>query len=91
MITYDMVRTLLDLKARWLKIEARIYEAGSRDPLSNPLRFDESKAPLAPRSGPPFGGWNPTRRQIEENDLPRYIAEDGTVRTIALNEDEVWV
>lgn len=70
MITYDMVRTLLDLKARWLKIEARIYEAGNRDPLSNPLRFDESKAPMPARSIRPFGDPGPTRRQIEENDLP---------------------
>jgi hypothetical protein len=59
-----------------------LYEDLSADPLDDPLRFDESEAPLAPRSplsldkeGKPR--WfelrgEPTRRQIRENDLPRY-------------------
>ena len=47
--------------------------------IGSPLRFDESEAPLAPRSPRLTGKYakfdlrgGPTQRQIRENDLPRY-------------------
>lgn len=53
-------------------------------------RYDESDAPLAPRSGASIGGWNPTERQIQEDDLPRVVEKDGTVRQIEQDEFGKW-
>lgn len=52
------------------------------------IRYDESTAPLAPRS---YKVKNPTLRQIRENDLPRYVGSDGVVRTIRQDENGDWV
>lgn len=75
-----VIRKRLAILDAW--IERAMYQPG---------RYDESKAPLAPRSGAQFGGWNPTKRQIAENDLPRYVMPDGRVVTICKNADGEWV
>jgi hypothetical protein len=61
------------------KLAKAVHKAGSADPLANPLRFDESLAPLAPRSPRLTGKYAKfdlrgglTLRQIRKNDLPRY-------------------
>ncbi len=45
-----MKKLAIRLYDRTLIFLFNLYEAGKADPLDNPARFDESKAPLAPRS-----------------------------------------
>lgn len=85
MHTLDMVKAVLEFKSQ--RYGQRIKDWLSVDPLDNPLRFDESKAPLAARSslslnkrGEPrwFELGNPdyTKRQIADNDYLLYLSPE---------------
>ena len=80
------MKTFHALRDRYRRRLAKL-DAWTERIMYQPGRYDESKAPLAPRSGIVR---NPTLRQIRENDLPRYIDADGNVRTIEQDEDGNW-